>query len=155
MAKWRAHRTAWETVPEMDRFNRAGEKGQGAVALVLDLAKAFERAFHLCGLVRRTSSFQGRFCGRCLQCEVCVAEPLQTITAMLPWSKWSCLLHSIVLQDALCEVTKISPPLKLRVFVNNLEDEEERSTMATLALSGRFLTGKMGKDQQKARRKQI
>ena len=47
----------------------------------------------------------------------CVAEPLKTITAILPLSKWSCLLLRIVLQDALSEVTKICLPLKLRVFV--------------------------------------
>ena len=35
-------------------------------------------------------------------------------------SKWSCLLLRIVLQDALSEVTKIYPPLKLRVFVDDI-----------------------------------
>ena len=45
-------------------------------------------------------------------------EPLRTITAILPGSKWSCLLLSVVLQDALSEVTEIYPPLKLRVFVD-------------------------------------
>ena len=38
----------------------------------------------------------------------------------LPGSKWSCLLLRIVLQDASSEVTKIDPPLKLRVFVNDI-----------------------------------
>ena len=39
-----AERTVWETLLEMERFEQhAGEKGQGAFALVLDLAKAFER----------------------------------------------------------------------------------------------------------------
>ena len=52
--------------------------------------------------------------------EGCVAEPLQTITTILPLSKWSCLLLRIVLQDALSEVTNIYPPLKLRVFVDDL-----------------------------------
>ena len=46
-----------------------------------------------------------------------MAEPPRTITAILPASKWSCLLLRIVLQDALSEVTKIYPSLKLRVFV--------------------------------------
>ena len=50
----------------------------------------------------------------------CVAEPLQTITAILPGSKWSCLLQRIVLQDALSEVAKINPPLELRVFVDEI-----------------------------------
>ena len=38
----------------------------------------------------------------------------------LPVSKWSCLLPRIVLQAALGEVTQIYPPLKLRVFVDDI-----------------------------------
>ena len=37
-----------------------------------------------------------------------------------PGSEWSCLLLRIVLQDALSEVMKIYPPLKLRVFVDDI-----------------------------------
>ena len=55
-----------------------------------------------------------------MQFEGCVAEPLQTITAILPGSKWSCLFLRIVLQDALSEVTKIYPSLKLWVVVDDL-----------------------------------
>ena len=83
---------------EMERFSgKAKEEDQGAVALVLDLAKAFERvslfvvwawATHfsfprkilrvLCGYFedQRRVLFQG-----------CAAEPLPTITAILPMSK--------------------------------------------------------------------
>ena len=50
---------------------------------------------------------------RSVQFEGCAAEPLRTITAILPRSFWSCLLLRIVLQDALSEVVKIYPPLKL------------------------------------------
>ena len=83
-----AQQRVWEIFLEMERFNgKAKEEDQGTLALVLDLAKAFER-------VRRVL-FEG-----------CVAEPLQTITAILPGSKWSCLLLRTVLQDALSEVTK-------------------------------------------------
>ena len=57
---------------------------------------------------------------RRVQFEGCVAEPLQTITAILPGSKWSCLLLKIVLQDAFSEVTKIFPFLKLRFFVDDI-----------------------------------
>ena len=53
---------------------------------------------------------------RRVQVEGCVAESLQT----LPGSKWSCLLLRLVLQDALSEVAKIYPPLKLRVFVDDI-----------------------------------
>ena len=39
-----AQRTIWENLMEMERFKyRAGEEDVGAVAVVLDLAKAFER----------------------------------------------------------------------------------------------------------------
>ena len=49
-----------------------------------------------------------------------VAEPLQTIAAILPGSRWSCSLLRIVLQDALSEVARICPPLKLRFFVDDI-----------------------------------
>ena len=84
---------------DMERFTgKANKEDQGTLALILDLAKALRR----------------------VQFEGCVAEPLQTITPILPGSKWSCLLLRIVLQDALSEVTKIYPPLKLRVFVDDI-----------------------------------
>ena len=69
------------------------------------------------------SSTRGEF-------EGCVAELLQTITAILPGSKWSCLLLRIVLQDALSEFTKTYPPLKLRVFVGDITalDGKEQGT---------------------------
>ena len=126
-----AQRTVWEILLEVERFKcSAGEEDLGAVALVLDLAKAFERfslpvvwawATHfsfarkilrvLCGYFehQRRARFEG-----------CVAEPLQTITAILPGSTWSCLLLRIVLQDALSEATQRYPPLKLRVFVDDI-----------------------------------
>ena len=58
-----------------------------------------------------------------------MAEPLKTITAILPGSKWSCLLLRTVLQDAVSEVTKIFPLLKLRVFVDHttLDGEKQGS----------------------------
>ena len=55
-----------------------------------------------------------------MQFEGCLAEPLWTILAILPGSKWSCLLLRIVLQDALSDVTNIRPPLKSRVFVDDI-----------------------------------
>ena len=53
---------------------------------------------------------------RRVQFEGCAAEPLATITAILPGSKWSCLRLRIVLQDALSDVTKKSTP----GFVDNI-----------------------------------
>ena len=82
-----------------------------------------ESAFLWYGPWRRTSASQGRYCGCCagsVQFEGCAEEPLTTITAILPGSKWSCLLVRIVLQDAVSEVTKIFPSLKLRVFVDDI-----------------------------------
>ena len=104
---------------EMERFkHRAGEGDQGAVALVLDLAKALERVnLPVVWAWATHFSFPRKIlrmlCGyfehqRRVQFEECVAEPPQTITAILPGSKWSCLLLSIVLQDAWSEVTKIT-----------------------------------------------
>ena len=55
-----------------------------------------------------------------VQFEGCAAEPPTTITAILPGTKWSCLLLRIVLQDAVNEVAKIYPSLKLRVFVDDI-----------------------------------
>ena len=54
------------------------------------------------------------------QFEGCVAEPLQTITAVLLGSIWSCLLLCIVLQNAPSEVMKVDPLLKLKVFVDDI-----------------------------------
>ena len=100
----------------MDRFRcYAQEVDQGATALVLGLAKAFERvglpvvwawATHfefrrkilrvLCGYFehQRRVKFGG-----------CLAERLQTITAFLRGQS---------------EATQIYPPLKLRVFVDDI-----------------------------------
>ena len=75
-----AQRTVWEILMEVERVKyRAGEEDLGVVALVLDLAKVFER----------------------------VSLPEVWAWAILPGSKWSCLLLRIVLQDALSEVTQI------------------------------------------------
>ena len=97
------------------------------MALVQDLAKAFERVSLLLAWAWATPfSFPRKIlrvlCGyfehqRRVQFEGCAAEPLRTITAILPGSKWSCLLLRIVLQDALSEVTEIYSSLKLRVFL--------------------------------------
>ena len=57
---------------------------------------------------------------RRVQFEGCVADPLKTMTAILPGSKWSCLLLRVVLQVALGEVTKTYLLMKLRVFVDDI-----------------------------------
>ena len=123
-----AERTVRETLLEMERLKYlAGEKDQGAITLVLAVAEPLER---VCVVVvwdwRRNS---GKFCvfffsgyfghQRRGQFEGCVAEPPQTITAILPGSKWSCLLLRVVLQDASSEVMKVWPPLNLRVSVDD------------------------------------
>ena len=115
---------------EMARFNgNAKEEDQGAVAFVLDPAKAFERVSLLVVWAWATHfSFPRKIlrvlCGyfehqRRVQFEGCAGEPLQ-ITAILSGSKWSCLHLGIVLQDALSEVTKNYTHLKLRVFVDDI-----------------------------------
>ena len=125
-----AERIVWETLLVMERFNyHAGERDQGAVARVLDLAKAFEWvSLPVVWPWATHFSFPGKvlrvLCGyfehqRRVQFEGCAAEPLQAITAILPWFKWSCSLLRIVLQYALSEVTKY-PHLKLMVFVDGI-----------------------------------
>ena len=115
-----AQQTVWEFLMEMERFNGiAKEEDQGAVALVLDLAKACERVSFLVVWAWATHfSFPRKIlrvlCGcfehqRRVQCEGCAAESLRTITAILPGSKWSCLLLRIVLRDALSEIIKFYP----------------------------------------------
>ena len=121
----------WETLQEMERFNdHAGERsssgspglgpGESFRADQSSSGVGVGDAFHLshedfCGCYAGTFEDQrrGRF-------EGCEADPLQTITAILPGSKWSCLLLRIVLQDALSDVTKIYPLPKLRVFVGDI-----------------------------------
>ena len=115
----------------MKRFGGKAKEGeQGAVALVLDLANASERASLPVVWAWATHVSSPRkvlrvLCGyfeqpRRVQFEGCAAEPLKTITAILPGSKWSCFLLRIVLQDALSEVTEIYPPLKLCVLVDDI-----------------------------------
>ena len=105
---------------EIERFGgRAKEGKQGAIALVLDLPKAFGRvrlpvvwawATHFSFPRKILRVLFGYFeHQRRVQFEGCVAEPIKTSTAILPGSKWSCLLFPNVLQDAFCEVTKIYP----------------------------------------------
>ena len=116
---------------EVERFSeRAKAEEQGAVASVLDLAKAFERvSLPVVWAWATRFSFPRKIfrvlCGyfeqqRRVQFEGCAAELLTTITAILSGSNWSCLLLRIVVQDALNEVTKIYHRLKLRVFVDDI-----------------------------------
>ena len=132
-----AQRTVWEVLMEMERFiGKAKAEDQGAVALVLDLAKALERVRLLVVWARATHFCFPRktlrvLCGyferqRRVQFEGCAAEPLTTITAILPGPRWSCLLLRIVVQDALSQVTINYPTLKMRVFVDDITALVER-----------------------------
>ena len=91
-----AQRIVWEILMEVERFKyRASEKDLGAVALVFDLAKAFELVSFLVVWAWSTHFSVPKkifrvLCGyfehqRRVQFEGCVAE--QTITAILPGSK--------------------------------------------------------------------
>ena len=113
-----AQQTVWEVLMEMERLNGRA------------LAKAFERvslpvvwawATHFCfpqKILRVLCDYFEH--QRRAQFEGCAAEPLTFTAAILPGSQWSCLLLRIVLQDALSEVTKIYPSLKLMVFVDDI-----------------------------------
>ena len=120
----------WETLLEMESFYyRASENDPGATALVLNLADAFERvspsnSVGLGNTLQLSRKILRVLClyfehQRRVQFEGRVLEPLQTITAILRGSKWSCLPLLVVLQDALTEASKKNPPLKLSVFVDD------------------------------------
>ena len=51
---------------------------------------------------------------------LCGVQLMETITAILPGSRWSCLLLRIELQDALSDVVKVYPPMEFKVFVDNI-----------------------------------
>ena len=96
-----AERIVWATLLDMERIkNCAGERDQGAIALVLHLSKAFERvglpvvwdsATHFNFPRKTLRMLRGYFeHQRLVQLEGRVAEPLQTSTAFLPGSTWSC-----------------------------------------------------------------
>ena len=111
-----AQQMVWAILFEMEWFEIPGRrKNQGAAALVLDLANAFERVSFPVVLAWATHfNFPRKIwrvlCGylehpRRVQFEGCVAEPLQTITAIQPGSKCSCFLLRRALQDALLRLT--------------------------------------------------
>ena len=147
--KWRISANGVEVLMEMGGFNyHAGGKDQGAAALVLDQTKAFERvSLPVIWAWATHFSFPRKIlrvlCGyfehqRRVQFEGCVAEPLQTVTAILPGSKWSCLLLRNVVQNALSEVTKFYPPLKLRVFVGDITALLKGKTKSWQRWQGRY-----------------
>ena len=58
-----------------------------------------------------------------VQFEGCVAELLQTVTASHPGSQMELLAPlRIVLQDALSEVVRVYPLLRLRVVVDDIKE---------------------------------
>ena len=67
---------------------------------------------------------------RRVQFEGCAGEPLTTITAILPRSKWSRLLLRIVLQDAFSEVDRLD---RTRQKPQNGQNWQNRAELATLA----------------------
>ena len=127
-----AEGTAWEALLDMETYNYdVEEMDHGAVTLVVGLDKAFQEvqqnvvwawAMHL-GFPQRVLRI---LCGyfqhqRRVIFEGSVADPLQTITAILPGSRWICLLLRVVLQDALGEVLKVYPPLKPKALLDDIK----------------------------------
>ena len=126
-----AQRTVWEVLMEMERLEWKGKStrsrscglgprpGEGIRASQPSSGLGLGDAFQLSRKMLRV------LCGyfehqRRVPFEGCAAEPLTTITAILPGSKWCCSHLRIVLQDALSEVTKIYLSLKLRVFMGDI-----------------------------------
>ena len=93
-----AQRTVWEVLMDIERFNgRTKAEDRVAVALVLDLAKAFERvSLPVFWALATHFSFPRKvlrvLCGHFehqwrVQFAGCAAGPLTTSTAILPGSK--------------------------------------------------------------------
>ena len=100
---------------EMERFNgKAKEEDQGAVPLVLDLAKGFERVSLLVVWAWGTRFSFPRKILRVLCGYFEYHGHFARIQAEL------LAIPHFVLQDALSEAMKIYPPLKLRVFVDDI-----------------------------------
>ena len=122
-----AQQTVWEVPLGVGGFNdKAKEEDQGALASVLDLAKAFERvSLPGCLLGQRTSTFEGRSCECCAgnlsTRGECSSKDVRR-NRFGP-SRPSCqgpsgsVCFCVLLQDALSEAT---PPLKLMVFVDDI-----------------------------------
>ena len=113
-------RTVWETLLVMERFNyHAGERDQGAVALVLDLAIAFERVSFPVVWAWATHLNFPRKILRVLRTPAQGAVRRMRGEAALDHHghPLGSLLLRIVMQDASSEVTKIYPPLKWRVLL--------------------------------------
>ena len=98
--------------------------------LVLDLANVYKQVRLPVVWTRATHyNFPGGFCERLcgyfehqrrVQFDGSAAEPLQTITGILLWSEWSCLLLRIVLHNAESDVMKLYPPMQMKVFVYDI-----------------------------------
>ena len=131
------------------------EGEQGAVALVLDLTKAFKRvSLQVVWAWATHFSFPRKIlrvlCGffehqRRVQSEGCAAEPLRTVTAILPGSKWSCLLLRIALQDALSQVIRPSSVMQ------KVEKQKERERRETAKVGMTVKVGQSERDGQKAK----
>ena len=111
--KWRSPASGVGNFDGEILWERTGRRSRSIVLDLVGLGFNFQRK--ILRVLYEFSEHQRR-----LQFEGCVAEPLQTMTTILPGSKWSCLLLRTVLQDALSDVTKINPPLKLKVFVDDI-----------------------------------
>ena len=114
-----AQQSVWAMLLEMERCNgKAKEADQGALALVLDLANAFERVSlpvvwawgNSLQLPKEDLASAVRVLRAPEACTVTI------ITAILPGSKWSCLLLRSVLQNALNDVTKKLPSAEVEGF---------------------------------------
>ena len=113
---------------------------QGAITLVLDLAKACERvSLRVVWAWATHFNFPRQFslvlCGyfehqRRVEFECCVAEPLQAITAILLKLKWSCLFLRIVLQDALSGIVTVYPTTSLEERDKELPGTAEKALRA-------------------------
>ena len=142
-----AQQTVLEILMEMERFYGKVKKKR-----IKELQPWFwiwrrhlsGSVFVWCGLGQRTSASQGRSCECCAGTSstrgVYSSKDVRQSRSRpsrlsCQGSKWICLLFRIVLQDALNKVTNIYPPLKLRVFVDNITAplREKKNVVAEMA----------------------
>ena len=118
--------SVWMT--ETDGFQSKKRRGSCRSGCAATSFWAMSHDSSSCGAWRRTSIFPGRLCVCCAVLRTPAARSVSRVRrgaapehhSYVPGSTWSCLLLRIVLQDALSEVMKVCPPLKLRVFVDDI-----------------------------------
>ena len=138
---------------------KAAKSDEGAVTEAVDLAKKKNiregKNWKLSGdghcsffLPKSCTGSYAGFCSikRRVQFDGCVADPVQTISAILPGSQRSVLLLRLVVQEAMNEVLNVNPRLKMKVHVGAIKihvwgKHREFSREITMEVSEKLIEG--------------